>query len=161
ACWVYDEPAFLCFLNHPMESNLGQSAVFFRITTTYVTMHASKPDLSQILRTSRACRIFRHPPQMVSKECAMLIDRDSMSADLYVGIVGNKGKLQRVIDPPHGTDRVPDPDEPWSALRPGHCILESASEFEVALQSILLLRISPSRSVNGQHHANGIGNKGF
>src|SRR5271155_1220536 len=86
-------------------------------------MHASKPDLLQILTRKLI------PPQVVSKITAPFVDRDCMAAIGHVRILPRIGKFQRIPHPPYRADRIPNSDKMQWAMT-AKCRFESLRHFE-------------------------------
>jgi DNA modification methylase len=54
---------------------------------------------------------------MIAKKCPAFVNRDGMPADLNARIICDVWQLERIFNPSHRTDRVPDSNKPGT---PGH-----------------------------------------
>src|SRR6266566_9392243 len=70
-------------------------------------MYASKPDLLYVL-----LRVVRLTEQVLAKKRTPLVYRNSVSDNVKIRIAaGRERKVNSVVDPTHGTHRVPYPNK--------------------------------------------------
>jgi hypothetical protein len=151
---VHEQSRDLCFIEHPLQCELGQPAFGLRISATDIAVHTGEPDLFHVPGAVRLRRVPGHPPEMAAEERAALVDGNRVAPDLNVGVVRHVWQLQRIFHPSDRAHGVPDAHEPRIALGPGHRPLEVPREIEVFADGIRVAAVRAPRALDRHHHAN-------
>ena len=121
-----------CLVEHPLQGDLGEAALGFRIAAAHIAVNARKPDLLEVAGTALRRAILRHP-EICPEEGASFVDGDGMAANLDVGIVACVRQAQRIFVPTNRAYRVPYADEPGLADLRRESAFEIGSQIEVTL----------------------------
>src|SRR5216683_2862602 len=151
--FVHQEVEGHGFVDHPLQRDLRQAALELWVTAAHVAMDAGKPDLLQVLWTSflRRCR---RPPKVGSEERAAFVYRYRMPPVRDERIVRAVGESELMLDPAHGTDRIPDPDQMGPASTHG---VEGFAKLACELERHRSLALG--RQIDRGQHPDGVGNE--